>query len=108
MKVTSSHPVSLAEVEELLSKRKKEDEELAYEQQQSLEHAEKFKKGSAKDAEKLVALITKNNEKISQETAVKIADIMPKKLETLKAILIKDKISLSDEEVDDVFKLLHL
>ncbi|HLD60400.1 MAG TPA: RNA polymerase Rpb4 family protein [Candidatus Bilamarchaeaceae archaeon] len=105
MRVNSSKPVSVSEVNELLSKRQKK-EELAYEQQQSLDHAEKFAKLPPKDAEKLAAKIAEN-EKIALETAVKVVDILPKKIETLRAIMVKDKVTLSDEELNEIFKLLH-
>ena len=91
MNVISSEPISLSEVKEILEKRKKEDTELGYEQQQTLDHSEKFSKHSAKESASLVKELLKNK-KLSKETAIKIADIMPKNIETLKAILLKDKI----------------
>ena len=106
MNIVSSKSISISEVKEILEKRKKK-EELAYEQQQSFEHAEKCSKHSSKDAQKLAKSIIEKNEKIVETTAVKIVDIMPQHVETLKAIFVKDKIVLSDEEVNDVFKVLH-
>lgn len=105
MKIVSSEPVPLTDVKEILKKREKEEEELAYEQAQSLENAEKFAETPPAEVKKLISEITKNN-KISAETAVKIVDLMPKYVSTLKAILIKDKVELSDEELEAVIKLL--
>jgi DNA-directed RNA polymerase subunit F len=105
MKTTSSEAVSLAEVKDALKKREKESEELAYEQAQSLEHADKFSEVTPAKAKKLISEIRKN-EKIPEETAVKIVDIMPKHVSTLKAILIKDNVELSDEELEAIIKLL--
>ena len=97
MNITSSKPITLSEAKDILEKRKKESD-LEYEQQQAFEHAEKFSKSDPKAAKKLVDELMKN-EKLSIDTAIKIVDIMPKKPETLKAILLKDKIEMSDEEI---------
>lgn len=105
MDAVSSKPVTIAYVKSVLSKRKK-DGELEYEQLQALEHAEKFAKLEIKEAEKLVIDIVEKNSKINEETAIKIVDLMPKKRETLNAILLKDKIELSEEENNEILKLL--
>ncbi|NYZ77620.1 DNA-directed RNA polymerase subunit F [Candidatus Micrarchaeota archaeon] len=104
MEVKSSEPIAEAEIKNILGKRK-ETEELAYEQAQVLEHAERFAEAAPAKARKLVEEIRKN-EKIPAETAMKIVDTMPKRIPTLKAILIKEKVELSDEELDAVLKLI--
>lgn len=103
MEVKSSEAVPESEVKNLLKKRK-DEEELEYERAQALEHADKFVKSKPTTIKKLVEELRKN-EKIPLETAIKIADIMPKRVSTLKAILIKDKVELSDEELDGIVKL---
>lgn len=107
MKIHSSTPVSLGEVKEVLSERQKAGEELAYEQQQSLDHATIFSKLSKSESISLAKSIVKTNEKVTLEAAFKIVDIVPDKIETLRAILVKDKIVLSDEDLNAIFKLLH-
>ena len=104
MEVKTSEPAPESEVKVLLGKRKTKDEELAYEQAQAEEHAEKFAELTPAKTKKLVEDIRKN-EKISLETAIRIVDIMPKYIPTLKAILIKDNVDLSDEELNAVLKL---
>jgi len=104
MEIKSSEPLSLAEVKEILKKREK-DGELAYEQAQSLENADRFSTATPAKVKKLVSEITKNA-KVPVETAIKITDIMPQQASTLKAILIKDKVELSDEEIEAVISLL--
>ncbi len=100
MEIISSKPVGGWVLKDLLEKRSK-DEELGYEQQQSAEYLEKFSKLKAKDAEKLVAELKKNS-KVTEETAIKIAELLPKQADTLKAILAKDKVELNDEEIASV------
>jgi len=104
MNITSSKPITLSEAKNILEKRKKEAE-LEYEQQQAFEHTEQFAHLEPKAAKKLVDELMKN-EKVNIDTAIKIVDIMPKKPETLKAILLKDKIEMTDEEITQLLELL--
>ncbi len=106
MNITSSKPVTVSEAKEMLEKRK-EQSDLEYEQKQALDHAEKFAKQDAKAAQKLVAEVIKTNEKITEELAVKLVDIRPKKLDTLKTILIKDRVELNEEELNAILALLQ-
>ncbi len=103
MKTNSSVPITLAEVKEILKAREKEGE-LGYEQKLALEHAEKFVKQSAKEAEKLVKKITENK-KITYETAIMLVNIAQKYPETVKIIAAKDKIELTGEEIEEILKL---
>ena len=105
MKINSSNPVSVAEAKELINKRLK-DGELNYEQTLAIEHAEKFANGTAKAMKKKAEELVKKNEKLTLETAVKIVDIEPKNISTLKSIMLKDKIELTDEELTEILKLL--
>lgn len=104
VEVKSSKPVSVSFAKEVLSERGKEGE-LGYEQSQALEHGERFAHYESADVKKLVASIAKN-EKISEELAIKIVDIRPNDPSTLKAILIKDRIELSEEEIAQIIKEL--
>jgi len=106
MEVKKSEPTPESEVKSILSKRKKEDEELAYEQAQALEHADMFAELTPAKCKKLIEDIAKN-EKIPLETAVKIANIRPKQVPTLKAILIKDKVELGEDELVEIIKLVN-
>ena len=102
MKIKSSSVVSVSDAKEILSKRA-EDGELGYEQAQALEHAEKFCKNEPEKVKKAAEALAKH-EKISEELAVKIADIGPTDPATLKAILAKDRIEVSDEEAAAILK----
>ncbi len=104
MEIKSSRPVSVSEAKEIMAKRK-EDGELGYEQSQSLENSERFAKLDADKARKSVQKL-KENPKISEDMAVKIVDICPDNPATLKAILVKDRVELSDDEIDKILKEL--
>lgn len=102
MEIKSSKSVSISEVREILSERSK-DGELGYEQNQALEHAERFTKLEPDRIRELVEKLT-SNEKIGEELAIKIIDIAPNETSTLKAILAKNRVELSEEEVAKIIK----
>lgn len=102
MEIKSSRPVSLQEAKEILEVREKAGEELGYEQQQSLEHLKKF---AREDEKEVIKELTKNK-KLPLETAVKLADLRPKSPNTIKAITIKDKVELSEDEIAEIVKIL--
>lgn len=104
MTVISSKPVSMAEAAELLTARGKESE-LGYEQKEALAHAERFSKSSAKEAATLIKDLMKNK-KLTLESAIKLVDIRPKKPDTVRAIILREKIDLSDDDIAEVLKLL--
>ncbi|HSB47779.1 MAG TPA: RNA polymerase Rpb4 family protein [Candidatus Bilamarchaeum sp.] len=104
MDIKSSKPISVSEAKEILAKRK-EDGELGYEQSQALESTDKFGKYDSAKVKKLVELILETG-KVSHELAVKIVDVMPDNPATLKAVLVKDKVELSDEEIASIIKEL--
>jgi len=88
--------VSLAEIKELLSLRKKEGE-LNYEQGIALDHASKFSKLTEKKGKKLVGELVGIG--VKEEIAVKVADLMPVDEEDLKLIFSKERFVLDEEEV---------
>jgi len=104
MKIVSSKPIPMADVLGVLAERKKAGEELGYEQANALEHSEAFAGADSKKAEAILKKVKAASPKIDDETAVKIVDIMPKTEETLKAILLKNKIEISMEEIKDIMK----
>lgn len=104
MDIKSTRPVSLSEANEVLGKRK-DEVELGYEQSQALENVGRFGTMERKKAEKLAESIMKNG-KISGELAIKIIDIHPDNLATLRAILVKDRVEISEEEANGILKEL--
>jgi DNA-directed RNA polymerase subunit F len=105
MDVKDSRPVSISEAKDILAKRKEEQAELGYEQNQALEHSERFARQDADKAKKMVEKLMKH--KISQELAVKIIDIHPTTIPSIKAIVSKDKIELSEEDAEKILKELE-
>ena len=105
MKVVSTEPLSIFEVREILEKRKK-DGELNYEQTLASDHAEKFASMTAKAAKKKADEIVDKNKKVTMETAVKVMDIAPKNISTLRALMLKEKVELNEEELNEILKII--
>ncbi|MFA5077451.1 MAG: hypothetical protein WC488_03420 [Candidatus Micrarchaeia archaeon] len=103
MKVNGTKQITLAEVKDILEGREKEGE-LGYEQKQAQDYAKKFAKGTRKEAEALVDKIMKNK-KFTREAAVSLANVSPKHIETVRTLVQKDKIDLSQEEAEEIVKL---
>lgn len=106
MKIISSMQLTLAEVKEILDARKKEGE-FGYEQKQAYEYAEYFAKQNKKEAKKSVESLISENKKITRETAVTLVNIAPTSPKIIKMIALKNKIELSDEEVEKILKIIH-
>ena len=102
MEIKSSKAASVNEAKEILSNRK-EDGELGYEQSQALEHAQRFSKNEPAKAQKLVQNLVKKG-KLTEEAAIKIVDIHPNNAATVKAILLKDRIEVTEEEAEEIVK----
>lgn len=104
MQVKSTKPVSICEAREILVKRK-EDGELGYEQGQAHDYSERFGTMDPKKAEKLVEML-KGYPKVSEELAIKIIDICPDNTATLRAVLVKDRVELSEDDLNNIVKEL--
>ncbi len=104
MQVKSTRPVSVYEAREILVKRK-EDGELGYEQGQAHDNSERFGTMDTKKARELVEML-KGFDKISEELAVKIVDIRPDNAATLRAVLVKDRVELSEDDLNKIVKEL--
>ncbi len=99
--------LTLAEVKEILDQIKlsrADEEELGYELRRAMRHAEIFAKGSAEESKRIVEELMKL-EKMTQEIAIKIADIRPKTKDELRAIYAKERFTLSEEELDRILDI---
>jgi len=103
--VVSSKPVTVAEVKEILEAQKAQ-RELGFEQQATLDYAQKVAKQDAKHAQKLLSALGMI-EKLTPEVAVKLVDMMPANREQLMVIVSKERYTLSEKEVEQVLGILH-
>ena len=94
--------LTLAEIKELLTKEQKK-RTLTTEQNYALEHATKFAKLSAKDAKKLVKEL-ESIEPLNTLQACKIVDLMPQYPEELKAVFLKERVTIDDETISKILE----
>ena len=97
--------VSLAEVKNMLKKISKERKELIYEQKIALEHAERFARLSAKQTKDLIAELMKV-EHVEEIHAYKIADILPKTEDDVKAIFAKERYTPNEKEIKTILEIV--
>jgi len=100
--------MTLAEVKEALDEiklKRADEEELGYELRRAIRHAELFAHGTAEESRRMVEELMKL-EKMTQEIAVKIADIRPITKDELRAIYAKERFTLSEEELNGILEIV--
>jgi len=97
--------VSLAEVKELLSK-EAEERELRYEQSLALSHAETFVKLSREDTEELIETLMDDFEFVDEESAFKLADILPEDKDGVRAVFQQHRTTPSDDEAEKIINTI--
>ncbi|KUK63620.1 MAG: DNA-directed RNA polymerase, subunit F [Methanoculleus marisnigri] len=80
-------------------------EEMSYELRKSIEHANHLSKTSSEKARDLVAELVKL-EKMKEEIAFRIANLMPRTRDELRAIYAKERFNLTTEELDEILDLV--
>ena len=103
--ILSEEKVTLPQVREVLlgveSQRIAAEKEMSYEFRRSIEHANQLVKTSPEKSQALVAELLKL-EKMKPEIAYRIANIMPRTRDELRAIYAKERFTLSPEELDAI------
>ena len=78
---------------------------MSYELRKSIEHANLLAKTSAENARNLVEELVKL-EKMKPDIAFRIANVMPRTRDELRAIYAKERFTLSGEELDEIIDLV--
>ena len=81
------------------------EKEMSYEFRRSIEHANQLAKTTPEKAKDLVVELSKM-EKMKPEIAYRIANIMPKTRDEVRAIFAKERFTLSPEEIDSIIELV--
>jgi DNA-directed RNA polymerase subunit F len=107
--IISEEKITLPELRETLlsveSSRINAGKEMSYELRRSIEHANQLAKTTPEKAQALVAALSKL-EKIKPEIAYRVANIMPKTRDELRAIYAKERYSLATEELDEILNIV--
>ncbi|MCW3138124.1 MAG: RNA polymerase Rpb4 family protein [Methanophagales archaeon] len=102
--------LTLAEAKEILvtltermkeAEGREEEEEVRYEQRKALEHASKFAKLDVEDSKALISDLMKLK-KMNNNIAVRIADLMPRSKNEVRAIYAKEQFTLSEEDIEEI------
>jgi DNA-directed RNA polymerase subunit F len=105
--IISEERVTLPEMRGVLlrveSERIAAEKEMSYEFRRSIEHANKLTKTTPEKSRALVAELVKM-EKMKPEIAYRIANIMPKTRDEVRAIFAKERYTLSPEELDKIIE----
>jgi len=107
--IVSEEKVTLPELRSVLSgveaERIAAEKEMSYEFRRSIEHANQLAKTTPEKARDLVDALVKM-EKMKPEIAYRIANIMPKTRDEVRAIFAKERFTLSPEEIDAIIELV--
>ena len=107
--IVSEEKVTLPELRAVVlgveSERLAAEKEMSYEFRRSIEHANQLAKTTPEKSRDLVAELLKM-EKMKPEIAYRIANIMPKTRDEVRAIFAKERYTLSPEELDTIIELV--
>ena len=107
--ITSEEKVTLPELRGVLlgveSERIAAEKEMSYEFRRSMEHANQLAKTTPEKSRDLVNELLKM-EKMKPEIAYRIANIMPKTRDELRAIYAKERFTLTTEELDSILQIV--
>ncbi|KUG20809.1 MAG: RNA polymerase Rpb4 family protein [Methanomicrobiaceae archaeon] len=108
-RVVSEERILLPEVRQILleveADRRESGEEMSYELRKSIEHANHLSKASSESARALVTELVQL-EKMKEEIAFRIANLMPRTRDELRAIYAKERFTLTTEELDEILELV--
>jgi DNA-directed RNA polymerase subunit F len=106
-KIYEERVITSSEARELLEESMKKDQEPVYEKKITLDHLSKFAKLSAKEARSLVGELMRSNERLKEDVAVKIVDLMPKDETDVRAIFAKERYALTKEEIQGILRIIR-
>ncbi|MFB6169655.1 MAG: RNA polymerase Rpb4 family protein [Haloarculaceae archaeon] len=102
--------LTTAEAKELLAdleaeRAADEEREMRYELARAIEHANRFAVLDADESRQLVAEL-QELEKVTDKTAHKIADLLPRDRDELRAVFAQERYSLSGDELDEILDVV--
>ncbi|GGN16473.1 RNA polymerase Rpb4 family protein [Halarchaeum nitratireducens] len=83
-----------------------EERELRYELARAVEHVNRFAVLEGEESRELVAELLELDGIDETETAVKIADLLPRNRDELRAVFAQERYALSGDELDDVLDVV--
>jgi DNA-directed RNA polymerase subunit F len=87
--------------EETKKKEGEEETEIRYERRKASEHTTKFAKGGAKESRALINDLL-GLAKMKEGIAIRIADLMPKSPNEVRAIYAKERFTLTEADIEEI------
>ncbi len=82
-----------------------DDREMRYELARAIEHVNRFAVLDPEESRELVAEL-REFEKVDETTAYKIADLLPRSRDELRAVFAKERYALDGDELDEVLNVV--
>ena len=102
--IISEEVVPIPLVKKILKKR--DVEEMIYEQKIALEHAQKFSRLKLSDAEQLIKELKELGFRVRDDTIVKIADVLPADETELKAVMLQSGTQLKKDQAQKILDIV--
>jgi DNA-directed RNA polymerase subunit F len=107
--IISERTLTLAEAKEILDTQKgsgkgeggEEEEEMRYERRKAIEHTTKFAEMEGKESRILVNELL-GLDKMKEEIAIRIADLLPKSKSEVRAIYAKERFTLTEADIEKI------
>jgi DNA-directed RNA polymerase subunit F len=104
--VLGEENLTLSEVKDILAELKTTNpEDESYEFRRALDHVTTFAKLTAAQSRQLVDTL-KSLEKMKEEIAIRIADIIPLSRDEVRSIYAKERFSLTEAELDEILDII--
>ncbi|MFB6304881.1 MAG: RNA polymerase Rpb4 family protein [Haloferacaceae archaeon] len=102
--------LTVAEVKEQLAEVEREraadeEREMRYELARAIEHVNRFAELDPEESRELVAQL-EEVEKVDEPTAYKIADLLPRNRDELRAVFAQQRYALDGEELDEILDIV--
>jgi len=106
-KIVNEKPLPLIEVKEALKEIEKRDKELNFRSNKVKEYLDIFAQKSLKETKDLISkIIDLKIPRLKETQIVKIVDIMPKDLDSLRTILISEDTPVRQEDLSRILEVL--
>ena len=102
--------LTVAETKEILEELEREratdeDREMRYELARAIEHVNRFAVLDPEESRELVAEL-EDHDKVDETTAYKIADLLPRSRDELRAVYAQERYSLSGDELNEILEVV--
>ncbi len=105
--ILNEKPLSLVETNKILEKIKKRDKEVSDRVKKTMEYINKITKLNEKEAKEIEEKLEKVGiTRLKQKHIVKIIDIIPKDIDSLKALFVSEPLTLKQEELGKILECI--